>query len=96
MLRLVKFFFLLLVALAGAVFAYNNPGDVSVSYYFGELTLPLGILIFILLGLGVLMGVLGSLLMFIGIRRENRRLKRQIGLAQQEVANLRSIPLQDR
>lgn len=96
MLRLVKFLFLLLVALAGAVFAYINPGEISVSYYFGELTLPLGILIFILLGTGVLIGVLGSLYNVIGIHRENTRLRRQASLAQQEINNLRTMPLQDR
>ena len=96
MFRLVKFLFLLLVALAGAVFAYINPGEVGVSYYFGELTLPLGILIFMLLGLGVLIGVLGSLMNFIGLRRENNRLRREAGLAQQEINNLRTMPLQDR
>ena len=96
MLRLVKFLFLLLVALAGAVFAYINPGEVGVSYYFGQLTLPLGILIFVLLGIGVLIGVLGSLMNFVGIRRENTRLKRQASLAQQEINNLRTMPLQDR
>ena len=96
MLRLVKFLFLLLVAFTGAVFAYINPGEISVSYYFGVLTLPLGILIFVLLGGGVLIGVLGSLLNVIGIRRENTRLRRQARLAQQEINNLRTMPLQDR
>ena len=50
MLKLLKFFFLIAAAALGASFAYINPGLVRVSYYFGVLELPLGILIFLLLG----------------------------------------------
>jgi putative membrane protein len=95
-LRLVKFLLLLLAALAGAVVAYINPDEVVVSYYYGRLHLPLGILIFLLLGIGVLIGVFGSLMTSVGIRRENARLRRRASLAQQESHSPSSMPLQDR
>ena len=96
MLKVLKFLLLVLVALIGAAFAYINPGLVTVSYYLGELQLPLGLLIFVLLGIGMLAGAVASLTWFVRLKRENRTLRRRFALAHQEIDNLRAMPLRDR
>jgi putative membrane protein len=94
--KLLKFLLLLAVAALGAAFAYINPVLVHVSFYFGEIGLPLGILIFLLIGMGMLAGVLASMSGFIRLKRENAHLRRLSELANQEINNLRTIPLRDR
>lgn len=96
MIKLLKILLLLLVASLGAGFAYSNPELVSVSYYFGEIALPLGILIFLLIGVGMLSGVLASMGWVIRLKRDNANLRRVADLANQELSNLRTIPLRDR
>jgi putative membrane protein len=95
-LKLIKFLVLLVAATLGAAFAYINPGLVRLSYYFGEWELPLGILIFLLLGVGILIGFLACLGWFFRIRKENLALRRRSELASQEINNLRAMPLRDR
>jgi len=96
MLKLIRLLLGLVVALFGAAFAYLNPADVAVHYYFGTLQLPLGVLILGLLGIGILVGILASLLPLMRARRENHRLHRKAELTGQEIRNLRSIPIKDR
>ena len=96
MLKLLKFLFLIVVAALGASFAYINPGVVKLSYYFGVVELPLGILIFVLLGIGIVLGLLSSIASYVRLRRENAQLRRRSQLFSEEINNLRSLPLRDR
>ena len=88
--------FLIAAAALGASCAYINPGLVRVSYYFGVLELPLGILIFLLLGVGIVLGLLSSVAGYVRLRRENSQLSRRSQLVSEEINNLRSLPLRDR
>jgi len=94
-LRLIKFLFLLAMAVLGAAFTSINPEVATIHYYFGDLTLPMGMLMLGMLGLGMLMGLLASTLVLLRIRRENARLRRKTELISKEVKNLRTIPLKD-
>ncbi len=96
MLRLIKFLFLLVMAVLGAGFASINPEPVTLHYYFGDLTLPMGMLLLGVLGMGMLLGLLASVLMLLKTRRDNARLRRKAELVHTEVNNLRTIPLKDR
>ncbi len=96
MLKLLKFLILLLTATLGAAFAYINPGQVKLSYYFGSWELPLGVLLFLLLGAGILIGYLACLGWFFRLKKENAALRRRSDLANQEINNLRAMPLRDR
>lgn len=96
MLKLIKFLVLLCFAVLGAGFASINPGEVSVHYYFGEIRLPMGVLILGLLGMGIVIGTLASLFPFVRIKHENVTLRRKANLVNEEVKNLRTIPLKDR
>lgn len=96
MLRLIKFIFLLAIAALGAGFASINPEMATIHYYFGDLTLPMGMLLLGMLGLGMLLGMLASVLMLLKTRRENTKLRRKADLVNTEVNNLRTIPLKNR
>jgi uncharacterized integral membrane protein len=87
---------LLAMAVLGAGFASINPETATIHYYFGDLTLPMGMLMLGVLGLGMLLGLLASIFMLLKARRENSRLRRKADLMNTEVNNLRTIPLQDR
>lgn len=95
MLRLIKFIFLLGMAALGAGFASINPEVATIHYYFGDLTLPLGMLLLGMLGLGMLLGLLVSVFALLKARRENGRLRRKAELVNTEVNNLRTIPLKN-
>jgi len=94
-LRLIKFIFLLGMAVLGAGFASINPEVATIDYYFGDLTLPLGMLLLGMLGLGMLLGLLVSVFALLKARRENSRLRRKAELVNTEVNNLRTIPLKN-
>ena len=96
MLRLIKFIFLLAMAVLGAGFASINPELATVHYYFGDLTLPMGMLLLGVLGLGMLLGLLVSVFILLKTRHENTRLRRKAELVNTEVNNLRTIPLKNR
>lgn len=96
MLKLIKFILLLGVALLGAGFASINPEPVVVNFYLYDLTVPLGLLVLVAVGVGAVLGVFSSLLLMARARRDNQRLRRQARLASEEVNNLRTIPVKDR
>lgn len=96
MLKLIKFLFLLAMAILGAGFVSINPETATMHYYFGDLTLPMGMLMLGVLGLGILLGLLASTFMLLKARRENARLRRKTELVSMEVNNLRTVPLKDR
>ena len=95
MLRLIKFILLLAIAVLGAGFASINPEIATIHYYFGDLSLPMGMLLLGMLGLGMLLGMLASVFMLMKTKRENRRLRRKADLVNTEVNNLRTIPLKN-
>lgn len=94
--KLLKFLLLLLVAAFGAGFAYINPDLVGISYYFGRLELPLGVLILLAIGVGLLAGMLASVGGLIRLKRENAHSRRLAELANREIEDLRATSLQDR
>ena len=86
---------MLLVILLGLGFAQINADEVTLHYYFNSITVPLSLLLALTLGLGVLLGLLASTAAIYRVRRENSRLRRQMKLREEELSNLRSIPLKD-
>jgi putative membrane protein len=91
--RALLLFLLLLIALLGSVLAHLNAELVSFNYYFSTLSLPLALLLFFVLAAGVLCGVLLSLGMVLHARRERAQLRRRLTMCEQEIKNLRDIPI---
>lgn len=92
MLGLIKLILLLIIAILGAAFASINADIITVNYYFDTMELPLGVLIFLLLGLGTIIGAIGAMSMLVRIKSENISLRRHARQADDEVKNLRSLP----
>jgi putative membrane protein len=95
MLRLLKWLFAALVFVIGLWFAFLNNHPVEVNYVIDTRTVSLSIVLAILFALGFVFGVIASLIAILPLSRENRRLRKQVRVAEQEVSNLRSIPLKD-
>lgn len=91
--RVVISLFLLLIALFGASFAYLNAGEVNFDYYISTVTLPLAVLIFFTLCIGALIGVLVSFGFVLKIRHDRAQLGKRLKLCEQEIKNLREIPI---
>jgi len=90
--RIVIFVLLLLVTLLGLSFALMNAESVQLNYYFGTLQAPLSLVVVLAIILGAGLGVLASLSIVVGQKRELAKLRKS---AKEEVSNLRSLPLKD-
>ncbi|MDH5594166.1 MAG: LapA family protein [Gammaproteobacteria bacterium] len=93
--RLFVYLLFLAVLLVCVGFAVINAEPVAVSYYFGELTAPLSLIVVIAIIAGALLGIIAGLGMVLGAKREMSGLRRQLRLKEKEVSNLRAIPIRD-
>ena len=85
----------LLLFLIALSFMAINSGDVAIDYYFGRLDLPLSLLLVITLAVGAACGLLAGLGYALRQKREIGRLRRAQRLAEEELKNLRALPLKD-
>lgn len=93
--RIISYFFLLVIILFGVTFATLNSESVSINYYLGSSTLPLSLLLVLCFALGCLVGMLVCCWLLIKSKILNYRLRQRLQLAEKEIENLRAIPLQD-
>jgi len=84
---------LLFLAIIGAVIARLNAASVTFDFYFSSIEVPLAILLYGALILGTLLGLLLSLFFALKVKREKARLRRRLALSEQEIKNLREIPI---
>ncbi len=92
----IKLLLLLIFMLIGASFAIINDAPVAVDLYFMKPELPLSLLLLLALGLGLLLGGLAGMIYFMRVRKENADLKRKARLVNEEVQNLRTMPVKGR
>ncbi len=92
---LIYFVFILLAAISAVVFTALNPGDVTVNLHFKQLTLPFSLVVVASMFFGVLLGMFAGGLVALGRRRDMRKLRKQLALAEKELSNLRKQPLGD-
>ena len=93
--RIITFIVLLLVTLLGLTFALMNAENVKLDYYFGSFEAPLSLVVVLAMIIGAALGVLASVGIVVGQKRELARLRKRAKIANEEVANLRSLPLKD-
>ena len=84
-----------LIALLVVLFTVLNAEPVVLNFYYTKTTYPLSLVIVVVLIVGAVMGVMASVREIIRLKRDNARLKKEIALTEQEVANLRRLPLRD-
>jgi uncharacterized integral membrane protein len=93
--RLIGLLLSLMVLTAFAILAWQNAAPVQVSYPGGTVTLPLAVFSMAVLMLGWLLGVSSMLVPWLRQGLRARSIERRCRLAEQEIANLREIPLKN-
>lgn len=93
--RIFSLIVFILIVIIGVTFALLNDGQVTLNYYIGTKQLPVSLLIILCLGVGALVGIFVTLFPLFRLKRSNWQLKRRIKQVEQEVQNLRSIPIKD-
>ena len=94
--RALIFLLLLIIAISGSVLTELNVESVNFHYYFGSIGISLALLVMFALCCGALLGLLLTLGMTLSVRAEKRRLSRTLQLREQEIRNLREIPIKGR
>lgn len=94
--RIISYFFLLVIVLFGMTFATLNSESVTINYYLGQSTLPLSLLLVIVFAFGCLIGMIVGFWLLMKAKLLNYRLRQRLSLAEREIENLRAIPLQDK
>lgn len=85
----------IVLAAIAIVFALSNQTTVPVDLIVWQLEPTLPLLLVSTLIIGWLLGLISLLGLVIRLYAERRQLRRQVELADTEIRNLRSIPLQD-
>ncbi|WP_423063895.1 lipopolysaccharide assembly protein LapA domain-containing protein [Candidiatus Paracoxiella cheracis] len=93
--RYVIYIFWIIVILVGVTFASLNPQKLTLNYYVNTTTIHLPLLLLLVLVLGALLGVIAMLPSLIRAKSSNHHLKARVKQTEQEVQNLRSIPIKD-
>ncbi len=75
--KMLRYFFYLLIAVALLSLAAMNSQAVTLHYYWGEWVLPLSLFIFFVLCLGCFLGLLLSLGPLLKLRKERSQWRRQ-------------------
>ena len=95
MIRALLLFLLILLAVVTSVLTRLNIEPVIFNYYFGTVEISLALLLVVGLLGGVLLGMLLTAGWALASRAERRRLRRTLQLREQEIRNLRDIPIKD-
>lgn len=93
--RIITTLLIILLVLLGLTFAGLNAEPVIINYYIGTKKLPLSLLLILTLVCGSLLGLLANLVFCIRLKSANVLLRHRLKLVQEEVANLRTMPLKD-
>mgnify|MGYP000663214730 FL=1 len=96
MARLASAFIILLVLLLVLFFTILNNEPVTINYYLGEIDAPLALVIILSLASGAVMGLIFSLFAIMSARHEVSKLRREIKHTEQELMNLRTMPIKDK
>ncbi|MEE8482232.1 MAG: LapA family protein [Acidiferrobacterales bacterium] len=85
-----------IVFFVGLTFAFQNKQSVMLSYYFGwQWESPLSLMLILALAIGTGIGYLVTLRLVMQARRELQQAKKETRKIEQEVENLRSLPIKD-
>lgn len=84
------------VVIIGLGFAFKNATIVNVRYYGGlDWRAPLALVLLVVLSMGVVLGFLGGVSRQIRLRRQLSQARKQLRDLEQEVENLRALPIKD-
>jgi lipopolysaccharide assembly protein A len=82
--------------LIGITFAYHNRQEVEVAYYFGlQWKGPVSLALLTALVIGVAIGYLATFQAVVRMQRQLVRTRKELRQVEQEVQNLRALPIKD-
>ncbi len=93
MTRFFLFLFFLALILIFFVFTLENLDLVSLNLVFQQIQVPLGLTMLVCFVLGVLVGILFSVSLVLKNKNKARVLSKKIAVTEQELANLRQLPI---
>lgn len=94
--RIIYTILAILVLLIGIAFAIQNKQTIELNYYFGlKWNGPLSLALLTSFAIGVLAGYLASLRMVVRMQRQLVQARKEIRHIEQEVINLRALPIKD-
>lgn len=94
--RLMYGMVVLWMVLVGVTFTTKNAQMVELNYYFGiHWTAPLSFMLLTTFTVGIAFGVLASLAMLARMQRQLLQIRRETRQLEQEVNNLRALPIRD-
>jgi putative membrane protein len=76
--KIISYIFLLLLLLLGLSFAALNADPIAINYYLGKSEIPLSLLLIYALGIGILLGLLSTLIPLLKLKKENHSLKKTL------------------
>lgn len=91
--KIIGILFLLFVALLVISFTTLNAQSIQLDYYLSTTEVPLAIALVVAIAAGILFGFAASLGMVLRLKRENRRLKKTVKVAEQQELSLK-VPRQ--
>jgi putative membrane protein len=94
--KIITYITLLILIVFGVTFAIINPASVTVNYYFGTGTYPLSLLLIAIFALGCLVGLIMNCFSLMRVKFQNYQLNKKIKTLEEELQNLRTMPLLDR
>lgn len=95
MIKLIKLLVFLFLIVLGAAFAVLNSQIITLDFYFSVIDLPVSVVIVAFMSLGALLGVIASSGIMLRLKHENSGLKRKARMVNEEVRNLRTMPIRD-
>lgn len=93
--NLLFFLVVILGLLLATAFAALNPGLITLDLAFTETEVQKSLALTVAFGAGWVFGLVCAALVLLKSVNERRRLRRSLNLAEAEVRNLRSMPIQD-
>ena len=94
--RIIYLFIGLITLFIGLTFAIQNKQRVELSYYFDwQWTAPIAVIVLVSFAIGVVCGFLANLWALRRMQRKVFKARKQVRLIEQEVDNLRSLPIKD-
>ena len=94
-LKTITYILLVATLVVAIIFAVANYSPVTINYFVGEIQIPLSILIFLIFLLGLLFGLALDSLILLRQRSQIQGLKKKIVAVEEELNNLRKMPLKD-
>lgn len=80
----------------GITFAFQNSQNVELKYYFGLSWMgSLSLVLFIVCAVGVAVGYVAGLRMVVRMQRQLVQARKEVRQIEQEVSNLRALPIKD-